>query len=257
MRERGGDALPPPARPFSAAGTTPPRDGGAVLPAGPAARRMARELGVDLHSVQGSGKRGRITPEDVRGAAASAPSRAGAGAFAGERGVPPGEAGSDSWGPTRREKLSQIRKAIAVQMSRSAGTIPHVTNFDDADITELDQIRKGVPQGFLGANLKLTATPLVMKAVAMALRRHPMLNASLDEERQQIVYKQYVNLGVAVDTPRGLVVPVMRNVDRMTVAQIAPELGTMAEKARLAKFAVEELRWDFHDQQYGRRGRDL
>ncbi len=160
----------------------------------------------------------------------------------GEPVVPPGEPSSDAWGPTRRERLSQIRRAIAVQMARSATTIPHVTNFDDADVTELEALRQGVPPGFLGANLKLTTMPFLMRAVALALRRHPMLNASLDDAKEEIVYKQYVNLGIAVDTPRGLVVPVVRDADQMSIGQLAQELASLAERARTARFAIEDLK---------------
>ena len=224
-----------------------------VIPAGPAARRLARELGVDLARVQGSGPRGRVTPEDVQAAArtsafaqpagpAVSPMAAPGAASLVPPVVPPGEPGEDAWGPVRREKLSQIRRAIAAQMVRSATTIPHVTNFDDADITELEQFRKSVPAGFLGPEIKLTLMPFLMKATALALQRHPMLNASLDEEHEQIVYKQYVNLGIAVDTPRGLVVPVIRHAERLSLAQLAQALVSVAEKARSGRFTLEELR---------------
>jgi pyruvate/2-oxoglutarate dehydrogenase complex dihydrolipoamide acyltransferase (E2) component len=229
----------PPAEPAAPSRQAPP----SVIPAGPAARRIARELGVDLSQVQGTGQRGRITPEDVEAAAAApsgAPAAAGTGVF--EPVVPPGEPGSDAWGPIRREKMSQIRRAIAAQMVKSAGIIPHLTNFDDADITDLEAIRKGVPQGFLGPNLKLSLMPFILRAVALSLRRHPALNSSLDEEQQQIVYRQYVNLGIAVDTPRGLVVPVVRQADRLSIAQLAQALALLAEKARAAKFAIEDTR---------------
>ncbi len=211
----------------------------ALIPAGPQARRLARELGVDLRRVQGTGKHGRITPEDVQAAASAATVES---AAIVESVVPPGEPGTDAWGPVRRERMSQIRRTIAARMAESARTIPHVTNFDDADITELERLRKGVPEGFLGPKIKLTTMPLVMKAVALALRRHPLLNASLDEQNEQIIYKQYINLGVAVDTPRGLVVPVIRNADRMTIAQLARALAEVAEKARSAKFTIEDIR---------------
>ncbi len=229
-----------------------PAPGGPV-PAGPAARRLARELGVDLRTLKGTGARGRITEDDVRAAAgpggATIPAPAVPAAPAPptpavslEPVVPPGEPGEDSWGPIRREKMSRIRQTIAAQMARSASTIPHVTNFDDADVTDLEHLRKGVPKGYLGANIKLTTMPFLMKAVAIALRRHPTLNASLDEESQEIVYKQYVHLGVAVDTPRGLVVPVLRNVDRMTIPEIARALASVAERARAVQFGIEDLR---------------
>ena len=117
-------------------------------------------------------------------------------------------------------------------MARSASTIPHVTNFDDADITELERIRKGGMADYVDSNVKLTMMAFVMKAVAQSLKLHPMLNASLDMENEQIIYKEYVNIGVAVDTERGLVVPVIRDVDRMSIPQIAQALTDVAEQGR-------------------------
>ena len=213
---------------------------------------MARELGLDLSRIQGSGKGGRITVEDVRAAAAQpaaveeqpAESAEGAPAQRGTRepAVPPGELGEDAYGSVRRQRMPRIRRTIAEKMVKSATTIPHVTNFDDADVTELERMRKTIPPAYLGPTVKLTAMPFVMKAVALALRQHPVLNASLDEENDEIVYKQYVNLGVAVDTPRGLVVPVLHNVDQMGIVQIARELTLLAARTRSAEFTVEELR---------------
>jgi len=220
-------------------------------PAGPEARRLARELGVDLARIRGTGKDGRISVEDVRAAAVAArqpstppPVEEGVPAQPGTRepAVPPGELGQDAYGPVRRQPLSRIRRTIAAQMVKSAGTIPHVTNFDDADITDLERLRKTVPPAYLGPTIKLTMMPFVLKAVALSLRQHPVLNASLDEEKEEIVYKQYINLGVAVDTPRGLVVPVLRNVDHLGILQIARELTLLAARARAAEFGVEELR---------------
>ena len=212
---------------------TPPTTSGPI-PAGPWARRLARELGVDLRQVSGGGARGRIRPEDVKAAAGPAVGT--------QPVVAPGEPGSDNWGPIRTERMSKIRRTIAAQMSRSAAAIPHVTNFDDADTTDLEQLRKSVPKGFLGENIKLTTMPFVMKAVAMALRRHPLLNATIGGENEQVIYKEYVNLGVAVDTPRGLVVPVMRSVDTMTIPDIARSIITIAERARASQFGIEDLR---------------
>jgi pyruvate dehydrogenase E2 component (dihydrolipoamide acetyltransferase) len=240
------------------------------LPAGPAVRRLARELGVDLMQVQGSGKHGRITVEDVQasvaagltGTASATPSgptgkasttpRATGSASAATRHpplatsaapvVPPGEAGRDDYGEIRTERLSRIRRTIAEQMVRSASTIPHVTAFDDADVTDLERLRQGVPPGYLGPNLKLTMLPFVMRAVAIALRRHPALNAVFDQEHEQVIYKQYVNLGIAVDTPRGLVVPNVRQADSLGIGQLAEALAGIAARARASQFAVEELR---------------
>ena len=154
----------------------------------------------------------------------------------------PSELEQDVYGPVRRERMSKVRRTIAAQMVKSARTIPHVTNFDDADVTELDRMRKTILLAESGPAAKLTALPFVMKAVALALRQHLALNASLDDEKDEIVYKQYVNLGVAVDTPRGLVVPVIRNVDQMSVLQIARELTSLVARARSAEFTLDELR---------------
>jgi pyruvate dehydrogenase E2 component (dihydrolipoamide acetyltransferase) len=138
--------------------------------------------------------------------------------------------------------MSRIRRTIAAQMVHSASTIPHVTNFDDADVTELERIRKSIPPGYLGEDVRLTMLPLVMKATALALAQHPVLNASLDEEDEEIIYKQYVHLGVAVDTPRGLVVPVLRNADQLSIVEIVRGLRVITEKARSGQFSVDELR---------------
>jgi len=241
------EAAPPAASKPSVPPPAAPPETGEDIPAGPATRRLARELGVDLAQVQGSGKHGRITPEDVEatiGGAGAPPRTSSRPASMPVASVvtPPGEPGSDAWGAVRREAIPRIRRTIAEQMARSAQIIPHVTNCDDADVTDLDRLRHGVRPDLLGANIKLTMMPFVLKAVATVLKRHPLLNASLDEEQGQIVYKEYVHLGIAVDTPRGLVVPKIRDADRMTVIELAQALASLAERARAAQFSVEELR---------------
>jgi len=213
-----------------------------LIPAGPAARRLARELGVDLRQVAGSGTRGRITPEDIKEAATASQAQPSTAGTAPQRVTPPGEPGSDAWGQIRREKMPKIRRTIATQTAKSASIIPHVTNFDDADVTDLEHLRKNVPQGYLGAGIKLTAMPFILKAVAMALQQHPVLNASLDDEKEEVIYKQYINIGIAVDTPRGLVVPALHKVDRLSIPQIAQQLNTLAQKARSVAFSVDDLR---------------
>ncbi len=215
------------------------------IPAGPATRRIARELGVELRNLAGSGERGRITPEDVKAFAAKPTGAAVGGEPSGaphERVVPPGEPGRDNWGAISREKMSKIRRVIAAQMTKSATVIPHVTNFDDADVTDLEHLRKNVPPGYLGPEVKLTTLAFVVRAVGLSLLNHPTLNASMDDENQEIIYKQYVNLGIAVDTPRGLVVPVLRSAERLSIPQIAKELSTLSQKARKAEFTLEEIR---------------
>jgi pyruvate dehydrogenase E2 component (dihydrolipoamide acetyltransferase) len=211
-----------------------------TAPAGPATRRLARELGVDLARVIGTGPDGRITEEDVKKAVRQ--STAAHQSVARKVTVPNAAPSQDHWGPIQVQRLSKIRKTIAVNMARSSVTIPHVTNFDDADITELERIRKGGMTDYAGTEVKLTMMAFVMKAVAHALQLHPVLNATLDLEAEQVIYKDYVNLGVAVDTDRGLVVPVMREVDRMTIPQIALGLAELATKSRANQFGVDDMR---------------
>ena len=221
-----------------------------VPPAGPATRRLARELGIDLSHVTGTGAGGRITEEDVKasvrqGAGSSLATRAAgsaAPAVARSAPLPAGDDARDAWGPVRIQKMTGIRKAIAAAMEHSALTIPHVTNFDDADITELERIRKGGLADYVGSNVKLTMMPFVMKAVAQSLRLHPLLNCSINMQSEQLIFKDYVNIGVAVDTERGLVVPVLRDVDRLSIPRIAQELATMSERARGAQFSLDELK---------------
>ena len=230
----------------------------AVIPAGPESRRLARELNVDLSQIQGSGKGGRITAEDVRAAAgtsaavAQRPSAAPPAAAAETRPAAAGQPGQDAFGPVRRERMSRIRRTIAAQMSKSASTIPHVTNFDDADVTELEQLRKTIPSGSVAPGIKLTTTSFVIRAVALALREHPVLNASIDDAKEEIVYKDYVNLGVAVDTPRGLVVPVLRRVDGMDIVQIAGRCRGAGRQGTLGRVHHRRVaRRHVHDQQSG------
>ena len=208
-----------------------------VEPAGPAVRRLARELGVDLARVKGSGPAGRIVREDViaavRHASATPAGRARPESTATER---------DDWGPVRREQMSRMRKTIAVNMVRSVQTIPHLTNFDDADVTELEALRKASAPEYAKNNLKLTALAFVIKAVSLSLRQHPVVNATIDMEKGEIVYKDYVNIGLAVDTPRGLVVPVLRDCDQMSIPQVAQAIADTAEKAKNAQYGIEDLR---------------
>jgi pyruvate dehydrogenase E2 component (dihydrolipoamide acetyltransferase) len=211
---------------------------GAVEPAGPAVRRLARELGVDLARVRGSGPAGRIVRDDVITAVRQA-----GGGGGGPRGArDSGATERDDWGPVRREQLSRMRKTIAANMVRSVSTIPHLTNFDDADVTELEQLRKASAPEYAKSNVKLTALAFVIKAVSLSLRQHPLVNASIDLEKGEIVYKDYVNIGLAVDTPRGLVVPVLRDCDRLAIPQIAQVVAETAEKAKNAQYGLEDLR---------------
>jgi pyruvate dehydrogenase complex dihydrolipoamide acetyltransferase long form len=221
----------------------------AIEPAGPAVRRLARELGVDLARVRGSGPSGRIVRDDVVAAVRQA-SAQGSGRGSSDGRLSKANAGSaqtaalehDTWGPVRREQMSRMRRTIAANMLRSVATIPHLTNFDDADVTELERLRKASAEEHAKANVKLTALSFVIKAVSLSLKLHPTVNASIDTEKGEILYKEYVNIGLAVDTPRGLVVPVLRDCDELSIPQIAQAIAETAEKAKHAQYSVEDLR---------------
>jgi pyruvate dehydrogenase E2 component (dihydrolipoamide acetyltransferase) len=208
-----------------------------INPAGPAVRRLARELGVDLGRVSGSGPSGRIVREDV----VAAVRRAGGQARSNSRTLRSGGE-QDDWGPIHREKMSRMRKTIATNMVRSVATIPHLTNFDDADVTELERLRKDSATEYAKSDVKLTALAFVVKAVSLSLRQHPNVNSTVDIEKGEFVYKDYVNIGLAVDTSRGLVVPVLRDCDQQSIPQIAQEIAKTAEKAKNAQYGVEDLR---------------
>ncbi len=194
-------------------------------------RRFARELGVDLAVVTGTGESGRITREDILKVVRAGGAKAAVGA--GTR---------DEHGPVRIEKLSRMRRTIAEQMHRSWSTVPRVTNFDDADVTDLENIRKSSKADYAARGIKLTSMPFVIKAVAMALREHPVINASVDVEAAQVTYKEYINIGIAVDTERGLVVPSLRGVDDLSIPEIAKKLGEIAEQVRNNQFTIDDLK---------------
>jgi pyruvate dehydrogenase E2 component (dihydrolipoamide acetyltransferase) len=219
---------PPPAAPAA-------EDGGDVA-AGPAVRRFAREVGVDLSRVGGTGPGGRITREDVLAVV-----RQSSHGTTGGKGKSSTATAHDQWGPIRAEKMPKIRKTIASKMHESWSTVPRVTNFDDADVTELEHIRQSSKDDYAKRGIKLTTMPFVIKACAMALRNHPTINASIDMANDQVVYKEYVNIGVAVDTDRGLVVPSLRGADEMSIPDIARQLATMAENMRESNFSIADL----------------
>ncbi len=237
-----------------------PRDE-SVVPASPAVRRFAREVGVDLTHVAGTGPGGRISRDDVlstvressasRSVATQTTALTTAPTISPTVAAPvggnkvlalPGEAGQDDYGPVRVERLSKIRKTIALQMHKSWSTVPRVTNFDDADVTDLEAFRQKSKDDYSAQGIKLTTMPFLMKAVATALRHHPSMNALIDLESDQIIYRDYVNLGIAIDTERGLVVPNIRHADAMSIPAIAKALAEMAGRVRQGEFGVNELR---------------
>jgi len=207
---------------------------------------LAREVGIDLATVHGSGAGGRITRDDVLAAV-----RAERDSTATPKPPPPAAAApspssdsetADPWGPVRIERMTRIRKTIAATMHASWSTVPRVTNYDEVDVTELEKVRQKSKLDYAAAGIKLTMMPFVIKAVALALKAHPALNASIDMEAGEILFKQYVNIGIAVDTERGLMVPSLRAADHLCLADIARALATIAERSRASSFGVDDLR---------------
>jgi len=213
--------------------------------ASPSLRKMARELGIDLSRVRGSEPGGRIVMGDIRAyiarlqkastksasAAPAAPSR------------PVAELIDFSkWGPVTKKPLTPLRQVIARRMWESWNAVPHVTQFDDADFTRLNELRKKYAAAYEQKGAKLTLTPLVLKALVAALKQHPIFNSSLDEAAQEVVMKEYFHIGIAVDTEQGLIVPVIRDVDKKSVFDLAKELEQLAQKARDRKVTGDELK---------------
>ncbi|MBI4165394.1 MAG: 2-oxo acid dehydrogenase subunit E2 [Acidobacteria bacterium] len=245
------EAPKPEAKPGPPPLPTPPArvQGEVALPrvtvaATPSVRRLARELGLDIHEIGGSGEDGRITEEDVRAyvrermrqvAPEPAPAPAATSAAA-----PASTSLPDfsRWGEIERKAMSSVRRKTAMHLSRAWATIPHVTNHDKADITELEQLRKKLEAKFA---TKISMTAIATKVIASALKVFPQFAASVDMARQEIVYKKYVNVGVAVDTERGLLVPVIRNADTKNIIQLSAEIAAVAERARNRKITLEDL----------------
>jgi pyruvate dehydrogenase E2 component (dihydrolipoamide acetyltransferase) len=234
--------VPAPAAPAPDETQPAEADTGGGIAAGPAVRRFAREVGVDLARVQGTGASGRITRDDVLSVVRQANEVARSRGISAAPGGTPEPTESDQWGPVRYEKLPKIRKTIAAKMSESWSTAPRVTNFDDADVTELERIRQSSKDDYAANGIKLTSLPFIIKSVAMSLKKNPVVNASIDLENERTIYKNYVNIGIAVDTERGLVVPSLRDVDKLSISEIARQMANLAEKVRTGNFAVDELR---------------
>jgi len=260
---------PPSAGDNGAGVATATRPSGRRAPASPAVRKLARQLEVDLETVTGSGPGGRITRADVEAAAKAETGSTGAGgegksttsttartptrsAPATPQPAPPiravaelpdGTDETDQYGEVRRVAITQARKTIANVMAESVRTIPHVTDSDDADVTDLDALRKGyLAQGVDENHPKLTLLPFVIRAVARALKLYPEFNASFDAERQEIIYRKYINIAVGVHTDRGLIAPVIRHADSLGIIELAQALDEIAHKARTASFAINDTR---------------
>jgi pyruvate dehydrogenase E2 component (dihydrolipoamide acetyltransferase) len=199
-------------------------------------RRLARELGVDIRRVTGSGTGGRISDEDVQAFVRNA--LAGGGAATA---VPSALPDFTKWGEVERKPMSNIRRKTAEHLGQAWNQIPHVTQHDKADITAVEELRKKYAQQSEKAGGKLTMTAIALKIVGSALQRFPQFNASADMARHEIVYRKSVHVGVAVDTPRGLLVPVIRDVDRKGIFQLAADLAQVSEKARGGKLSLDEM----------------
>jgi len=201
-------------------------------------RRFAREVGIDITQVEGSGPGGRISIDDVKLAVKGKLSRGSGGTF----GVSSADLPDFSrWGTVRREPMSKVRSLTSEAMTRAWLTAPQVTNHEIADITELEELRRVYKSRVESAGGKLTMTAILIKVAATALKRFPDLNASIDPAGGEIIYKDYIHIGVAVDTDRGLLVPVIRDADRKNITEIAIELDDLADRARNRKLRPEEM----------------
>ena len=231
---------PPPAQPVQP--KVRPAEGLAAA-ASPSVRRLAREIGVDINDVQGSGSGGRISDEDVKEHARRILSSVGATATRPAVGPAPTVPLPDfaKWGPIDRQPMTNIRRKTAEHLSHAWTTVPHVTQCDKADITPMEELRSKFRKQVEQAGGNLTVTAVLVKVLAVAVKQFPQFNASLDEANGAIVYKKYVNVGVAVDTEFGLLVPVIRNADQKNITQIAVELHQLSEKARSKKLTLEEM----------------
>lgn len=207
-------------------------DDNKVIPAGPSTRRIARELGVDLGHVPGTGRHGRVSEDDVRSFVRGSGSN---GSSGGSISVPPLPRFED-FGTVERQPMSAIRRATARQMSLSWSIVPHVTQSDLSDITDFEAFRKSQTKG-----PKLTISAFAMKAVVVLLKEYPVFNSSIDVAGNQIIHKKFYNIGVAVDTENGLLVPVIRDVDKKSIAELAEELTSIAERARQRKLDSKDL----------------
>ncbi len=219
----------------------PPR----IVPASPTVRRLARERGIDISRVTGTGPGGRITEEDLKAPkmkAAPEEAKPAPEQKEPEEKAPVSEAAlsDDKYGETERVAMTRVRRLTAERLSES-WKAPHVTQHDRADITELEKLRKHYGKEVESLGGKLTMTSILLKAVSSALKLHPQFNASIDMEKGEIVYKKYYNIGVAVDTDRGLLVPVIRDADKKNIEELSVDLRVLSEKARTKKITAAEL----------------
>jgi len=214
------------------------------VPAAPHTRRLAREIGVDIYAVKGTGPGGRISEDDVKAHAKAALSTGAAAAQVAPRAghfIEPKLPDFAKWGKIERVSMRGVRRKTAEHLAESWNTIPHVTQHDRADITELEQLRARFAPKAEQAGGKMTVTAIALKVCAAALKVFPQFNASIDMEKEEIIYKQYINIGVAADTDRGLLVPVIREVDKKNIVELAVELSQLSQKAREKKITLADM----------------
>ena len=222
------------------------KESGMAPAASPSIRRLTRELGIDLKQIRGSERGGRIVLADIRAyiqrlqkLATATPSKS---APAVETKTPPAEPIDFSkWGSISKQAFSPLRKVISQRLTESWRTIPHVTQFDEADVTLLHELQKKYEPAYEEKGTRLTLTSFILKAVVVALKKHPIFNSSLDETTEEIIFKNYYHLGLAVDTEHGLLVPVLRDVDKKSMLELSKEIAQSAEKAKSRKTPLEEM----------------
>ena len=238
-----GFSLEPTGTPAPETSETPaPKSKKEPVPAAPSVRRIAREAGIDISDVPGSGIGGRISAQDVRqfvaaqGGAAlpDAPAPA-------QMSAPVQLPDLARWGEIKREPMTGIRRATSVNLTRAWTSVPHVTQCEKADISELDDLRRKFTPKAETAGGKLTITAILIKVIASALKVFPQFNASVDTAAEEIVYKNYIHVGVAVDTENGLLVPVIRDADKKNIIELSVELGEVAERARSRRLAPDDM----------------
>jgi pyruvate dehydrogenase E2 component (dihydrolipoamide acetyltransferase) len=224
----------------------PARAGAAPL-APPSIRRLARQLGIDLGRVRGSERGGRITMADLKAhiqrlqqlAANQSPA---AGGTPSEPGPAAAAVDHAKWGQIARKPMSSLRQVIARRMREAWTRVPHVTQFDEADLTRVSELRRQYADAYEARGGRLTFTPMLLKSLVATLKKHPLFNASLDEAAREIILKEYYNIGIAVDTEAGLIVPVIRDVNRKSALELARELDELARRARDRKISADELK---------------
>ncbi|MBI1977294.1 MAG: 2-oxo acid dehydrogenase subunit E2 [Candidatus Omnitrophica bacterium] len=208
-------------------------------PASPSVRKMALELGIDLTKIRGSERGGRITTKDLKAYLQQLKAQAAPGK--GPKGPAPLNIDFSKWGPISKKPISSIRKIIGQKMQESWTTVPHVTQFDEADITSLLGLRKKYVPEYEKWGTRLTVTGIILKAVITLLKKYPIFNASFDQAKGEVIYKAYYHLGVAVDTEQGLLVPVLKDVDRKDLLELSKDVAALSEKARSKKISLEDV----------------